>query len=375
MSTSRRDFLKTTATSAFGLGLLPALGSDPVTPLATAPLRILILGGTGFIGPYQVRYAVSRGHEVTVFNRGRRQADLPSTVKHLQGDRNGQLDALKGQTWDVVIDNPTSLPKWVRDAATILKGNVKQYVFISTISVYQPFGRSGADETSPVLPYKGADAFAEPRITGELYGPLKALSEQEAEKWFPGQTTIIRPGLIVGPGDPSDRFTYWPVRIDRGGDVLAPGDGSDPVQVIDARDLSEWTIRMVEQGATGVYNATGATKPYTMRQQLEGIRDAVAKDKAVKLTWVPTSFLQQQQVRPWAEMPTWVPNEGDEKGFSEVSVARAVAKGLTYRPLGTTARDTLAWFRTLPAERQAKLLAGITAEKEKAVLAAWAAKS
>ena len=379
MSTSRRDFLKTTAlgAGALGLGLLPKQlhATDGIeTRRAAAPLRILILGGTGFIGPHQVRYAVSRGHSVTVFNRGRRQAELPKEVEHLQGDRNGQLDALKGKSWDVVIDNPTTLPKWVRDVGPILQDNTKHYIFISTISVYAPFTGAGADESSPVLPYKGADAFAEPRVTLELYGPLKAISEQEAEKWFPGRTTIIRPGLIVGPGDETDRFSYWPVRIDRGGEVLAPGDGSDPVQIIDVRDLTEWTIRVAEQRTMGVFNATGPAKPYTMKGQLEGIRAALGKTKDATLTWVPTDFLAQQQVQPWMEMPTWVPNAGDEKGFSEVSVARAVGKGLTYRPLSTTSKDTLAWFKTLPPERQQKLRAGIAPEKEKAVLDAWKAR-
>jgi nucleoside-diphosphate-sugar epimerase len=377
MSTKRRDFLKATA-GALGLGLLPrgvrASELGDIGRRSVAPLRILILGGTGFTGPHQVRYAVSRGHKITVFNRGRRQAELPPEVEHLQGDRNGQLDALKGKSWDVVIDNPTTLPKWVRDVGPILEDNAGHYIFISTISVYAPFKGPGADETSPVLPYKGADAFAEARITGELYGPLKAISEQEAERWFPGKTTVIRPGLIVGPGDESDRFTYWPVRIDRGGEILAPGDGSDPVQIIDARDLAEWTIRMAEQKAPGVYNATGPSTPYTMKAELEGIREAIAKGKDARLTWVPTDFLTSQQVAPWMEMPTWVPNAGDERGFSEVSVARAAAKGLTYRPLATTARDTLAWFKTLPAERQGKLRAGIAPEKEKAVLDAWRAK-
>jgi 2'-hydroxyisoflavone reductase len=374
---SRRDFLRTTTASAgaLGLGVLPRIAQGlEHAGRAAAPMRILILGGTGFIGPYQVRYAVARGHTVTVFNRGRRQADLPSQVEHLEGDRNGQLDALKGRQWDVVIDNPTTLPKWVRDVGPILKDNAKHYIFISTISVYAPFGRSGADETSPVLKYTGADPFAESKVSNELYGPLKAISEQEAERWFPGHTTVIRPGLIVGPEDPTDRFSYWPVRISRGGEVLAPGDGSDPVQVIDARDLSEWTIRMAEQRAAGVYNATGGAKPYTMRGQLETIRDAVARGTDTKLTWVPTAFLDEQKVQPWSEMPTWVPNAGDEKGFAEVSVARAVSKGLTFRPLGVTAKDTVDWFRTQPAERQAKLRAGIAPEKESAVLAAWHAK-
>jgi 2'-hydroxyisoflavone reductase len=375
MSTSRRDFLRTAVTSAAALGLAPRVAEAFTSGVrGRAPLRILILGGTGFIGPYQVRYAVSRGHDVTVFNRGRRQADLPASVKHLQGDRNGQLDALKGTSWDVVIDNPTTLPKWVRSAGEILKGNAKQYIFISTISVYAPLPGPNADESAAVLPYRGADAFAESQVTGELYGPLKAISEQEAERQFPGMTTVIRPGLIVGPGDPTDRFTYWPVRIARGGEVLAPGDGSDPVQVIDVRDLSEWTIRMAEQGAMGTYNATGPTSPHTMAGMLDGIRGAVPGGADARLTWVPTDFLGQQQVQPWTEMPTWVPNVGDERGFSQISVARAVAKGLTYRPLATTARDTLTWFETLPAERREKLRAGIAPEKERTVLEAWRAR-
>lgn len=375
MSTTRRDFIKTTTALGAGALLLPdhLRTLSAITP-APAPLKILILGGTGFTGPYQVRYAVSRGHKVTVFNRGRHQADLPESVEHLQGDRNGQLDSLKGKSWDVVIDVPTTFPKWVRDIGPILQNNTQHYIFVSTISVYAPFGKAGADEMSATLPYKGTDAFAETRITGDNYGPLKALAEQEAEKWFPGKTTVVRPGLIVGPTDPSDRFTYWPVRVDRGGEVLAPGDGSDPVQFIDARDLAEWIIRMAEQRATGVYNATGPKSACSMKQMLDGVRDGVAKGKDVRFTWVPTSFLDEQKVAAWSDMPTWVPNTGDEKGFAQLSIARALAKGITFRALTVTAHDTLAWFRTVPAERQAKMLAGITAEREKVVLDAWHAK-
>ncbi|MGH8164918.1 MAG: NAD-dependent epimerase/dehydratase family protein, partial [Rhodanobacteraceae bacterium] len=210
---------------------------------APKPLKILILGGTGFTGPFQVKYALARGHKVTVFNRGKTHpGQLPAGVEQLVGDRStGDLDALKGRKWDVVIDNPTMLPKWVHDAAAILKGNVDRYIFISTISVYGKIGQPGTDETAPVAQYKGADAMKETPATVvashfALYGPLKALSEKEVEKWFPGKALIIRPGLIVGPGDETDRFTYWPVRIDRGGEVLAPGDPSDPMQFIDARD-------------------------------------------------------------------------------------------------------------------------------------------
>src|SRR5437868_6581942 len=228
---TRRKFVQLSAATG---------GAFAFTPLrfATAeqnkPLRILIVGGTGFTGPDQVRYAVTRGHKVTVFNRGKTHPGiLPDGVEQLLGDRNGQLDALKGRQWDVVIDNPTSVPVWVRDAAQVLKGNVDRYVFISTISVYADTSKPGTTEDAPLAKYTGADPMKETReslIASKfaLYGPLKALSEAEAEKWFPNKTLIIRHGLIVGPRDETDRFTYWPVRVDRGGEVLAPGNSSDP---------------------------------------------------------------------------------------------------------------------------------------------------
>ncbi len=340
---------------------------------AKKPLHILILGGTGFTGPFQVKYALARGHKVTVFNRGKSHpGEVPDGVEQLVGDRNGQLDALKGRKWDVAIDNPTMLPKWVHDAAEILKGNVDRYVFISTISVYGDNTKPGMDETAPVAKYTGKDAMAETRETVvasefALYGPLKALSEAEAEKWFPGKALIIRPGLIVGPRDESDRFTYWPVRIDRGGEVLAPGDPADPVQFIDGRDLAEWTIRMVEQGATGIYNATGPAKPLGVGGMLEGIKTALGSDAT--FTWVPADFLEKQKVAPWTDMPVWVPPAGEEGGLGAVSIKKALAKGLTFRPLAVTARDTVAWFKAQPKERQ-KLKAGITPEREAEVLAA-----
>src|SRR5258705_8852237 len=232
MSTSRRKFLKLSAlaSGSVGLGLVPGMSalSNSVSSSGKAakPMRILILGGTGFTGPFQVKYALSRGHKVTVFNRGKTHpGELPKEAEQLIGDRNGKLDALKGRTWDVVIDNPTSIPVWVRDAGQILQGNVDRYVFISTISVYSDTSKLGMDETAPLAKYTGADAMKETSATMRannfaLYGPLKALSEAEAEKWFPGKTLIIRPGYIVGPGDESDRFTYWPVRVEVGGEVL-----------------------------------------------------------------------------------------------------------------------------------------------------------
>jgi len=369
-TTTRRNFLKLSAAAggAFGFGLrLTSLFAEK----SLKPLRILILGGTGFIGPYQVRYALSRGHKVTTFNRGKTHpGELPGEVEQLIGDRNGQLDALKDRQWDVVIDNPTTLPAWVRDAAQILKGNVDRYVFVSTISVYADTSK-GVDETAPLAKYDGADPFKETleamRASGfKTYGPLKALSEQETQKWFPGKTLIIRPGLIVGPRDETDRFTYWPVRIVRGGDVLAPGMPNDPVQFIDARDLAEWTIRMVENRETGAYNATGPAKPLGIGSMLDGIKRALNAN--AKFTWIPADFLKQQKVEAWSDMPVWT---GEESGMARTSISRALAKGLTFRPLAYTARDTLAWFQSQPQDRQSKMKAGLSPEREAEVLAAW----
>jgi nucleoside-diphosphate-sugar epimerase len=338
---------------------------------AVKPLRILILGGTGFTGPYQVRYALSRGHKVTTFNRGKTHpGELPDEVEQLLGDRNGQLDALKNRRWDVVIDNPTTLPAWVRDAAQILQGHVDRYVFISTISVYGDV-KTGPGENAPTEKYEGADPYKETleamKAGGfKTYGPLKALSEREAEKWFPGKTLIIRPGLIVGPRDESDRFTYWPVRIDRGGEVLAPGSPGDPVQFIDARDLAEWTIRMAESRETGVYNATGPAKPLGIGGMLGEIKGALKSN--ANFTWVSEDFLTQQKVQPWSDMPVWT---GKDSGLALAKIDRALSKGLTFRPVGETARDTLAWFKSLPQERQSHLKAGVSPEREMEVLAAW----
>ncbi len=364
----RRRFLKMCTASAVALR---ATSTSLFAEKTAKPMRILILGGTGFTGPYQVRYALSRGHKVTTFNRGKTHpGESPDEVEQLIGDRNGQLDALKNRQWDVVIDNPTTLPAWVRDAAQILKGNVERYVFISTISVYGEV-KIGPDETAPTEKYEGADPYKETleamKASGyKTYGPLKALSEKEAEKWFPGKTLIIRPGLIVGPRDETDRFTYWPVRIDRGGEVLAPGTSSDPVQFIDARDLAEWTIRMVENRETGIYNATGPSKQLRVGGMLDQIKAAL--DSNATFTWVMEDFLTRQKVEPWSDMPVWT---GKDSGLARAKIDRALSNGLTFRPLAETAHDTLAWFKSLPQDRQSKLRAGLTPEREAEVLAAW----
>lgn len=368
--TTRRHFLKTSIAVGSGLGF--ALRSTSLlAEKSVKSLRILILGGTGFTGPYQVRYALSRRHKVTTFNRGKTHpGELPNEVEQLVGDRNGKLDALKDRQWDVAIDNPTTLPAWVRDAAQVLKGKVERYVFVSTISVYADTSK-GVDETAPLAKYDGSDPFKETleamKASGyKTYGPLKALSEQEAEKWFPGKTLIVRPGLIVGPRDETDRFTYWPVRIDRGGEVLAPGTPNDPVQFIDARDLAEWTIRMVENRETGIYNATGPAKPLGIGEMLDRIKGALGSK--AKFTWAPADFLKARKIEAWSDMPVWT---GDESGMARTSISRALAKGLTFRPLAETARDAFAWFKSQSQDRQSHLKAGLTPEREAEVLAAW----
>ena len=369
MPTTRRTFI--TGSIAAGTLLAANTPASTVTP-AAKPLNILILGGTGFIGPHQIRYAVARGHKVSMFNRGKTNPGLfPKDVEHLEGDRNGKLDALKGRKWDAVIDNPATLPRWVRDAAQLLKDSAGQYMFISTLSVYKDNSKPDMDENDPLATLE--DPTVE-KITGETYGGLKALAEGEARKAFGDRTTIVRPGLIVGPGDNTDRFTYWPVRIARGGEVLAPGNPDDPIQIIDGRDLGEWTIRLVEQKTFGVFNATGPAGSFTTAQMLHGIRAVVPGSVPVSFTWVPADFLEGQKVAPWSDMPVWIPPAGEYAGFGRRSNKKAIAAGLTFRPFADTAKATLDFHESRPAERKAKLRAGVTPEREAEVLAAWKAK-
>ena len=376
--TTRRDLLKFSALAA-AAAALPSLalaqGSGSIGK-ASKPLNILILGGTGFTGPFQVNYALARGHKVTLFNRGKRPSpEWPGEVEQLHGDRNtGDLKALEGRKWDVCIDNPTSLPFWVRDAGKVLKGNIGHYLFISTISAYADGGKPGITEDAPLAVYKGKDAMAETQESmradiENLYGPLKALSEAEAHKQFGKQVTIVRPGYIVGPRDETDRFTYWPHRIAQGGEVLVPGDGNDPVQIIDGRDLGEWMMRLAEARTLGTFNAVGPEKSLTMDAMLRGC-EAVVGGKPV-YTHVTPQFVEEKQI----DVPIWVPSSNSPyAGYGQVSNARAVAAGLTYRPLATTVTELMTWFRGLPAERQATLRAGLARDKEAELLKAWHAR-
>ncbi len=391
MSASRRTFLKRSAALAGAVGLDSLAVPPPeATPApakesrnvgrAPAPLSILVIGGTGFTGPEQVEYAVERGHRVTVINRNRTRPDFFKgnvQVEQLVGDLNADMSALQGRTFDAVLDIPTTAPFWVRNVAQYMKGHTKHYTFISTISVYADNGKPGADETEPTAPMPAdMDPFtADPAMRGRYYGQLKAYSEKFVRQTYP-DSLIIRPGLIVGPLDPSDRFTYWPVRIGKGGEVMAPGNPTDPVQFIDARDLAEWTIKMIEARETGTYNATGPDKPLTIAEMLYGIK-AVTTSGA-QFTWVPADFLAQQNIRGWRDMPVWVPATPANAGFSTRSAARAVAKGLTFRPLAVTAKDTLDWASTRTAAQQLALaegrIAGLSAAREAEVLAAWRAR-
>jgi 2'-hydroxyisoflavone reductase len=387
MASTRREFIRRSAglggtlTAAAIAAEFPAVvhAAARVVQPAPRPLRILVLGGTGFIGPHQVRYAAARGHRVTLFNRGRTNPGLFTGVAGIEeriGDRApnpGNYEALKSGEWDVVIDNPTTRPRWVREAAAAVKGRAGQYVFISTISVYAKNDTPGADETAAVATTTTPEVESGPEFP-PLYGPLKALAEQEAEKAFPGRATIIRPGLIVGVGDATDRFTYWPVRIARGGEVLAPP-AADPVQIIDARDLAEWTIRCCEDKVYGVFNATGPAGRFTVGEMLTGIRTTLGS--SATLVHASADFLAAQDppVRGWSDLPVWIAPAGEYAGFTQRSIARALAKGLTFRPFPDTVTATIAFYETQTDERKAQLRAGLPADREAAVLAAWKARS
>ena len=376
MPATRRQFLQAAAAAAGALSLSAgrSFATERRISKSPEPLRILILGGTGFIGPHEIKYALARGHQVSIFNRGRSQPslypELYSQVEWLKGDRNGDFAALEGREWDAVIDNAAMIPRWVRESAGLLKDAASQYLYISTLSVFGGFPDPGMDETWPVATI---DDTTVEEVNGQTYGPLKALCEQEAEKAFPGRATVVRPGLIVGPGDPTDRWTYWPVRISRGGEVLAPGDPGTLVRYIDVRDVTEWSIRLLEERTAGVFNAVGPRSHLSIAEMLYGIR-ATTSDP-MSFTWVETDFLFEHGVRPWSDMPAWLPPRDGYEGYGSISRDRAIAAGLTFRPLAVTASETFAWWMTLPEERRRSPKVGLTPEREAEVLAAWGARA
>ncbi len=376
MTTDRRDFLRLSAFAggALGLGLTPGTPQPTrsTTPgAAPHPLKILILGGTSFIGPPQVRYALSRGHEVTLFNRGRTNPGLFPGVETLIGDRNGQLDALKGKTWDVVIDNSSSNPEWTRMSAEALVDSVGIYMYVSSRSAYADTSRIPMSSDAPTFTYETAGVE---RGEDLPYGLAKAEAERQAQRIFgEDRANIVRPGLIIGPGDNTDRFTYWPVRIHRGGEVLAPGEPTDPIQNIDVRDLCEWMIRMAEHGTVGEYNGVGPAISRPWAEMLYGIRAVTTAETT--FTWVPHDFLTEMEIRPYSHMPVWMPPIPGREGFARFDLTPEIESGLTFRPLAVTAKDTLDFHFSRPPERQAELRAGIPAEREAEVLAAWHARS
>lgn len=326
-------------------------------------MRILILGGTVFVGRHLAEVALERGHSVTLFNRGQHNADLFPDVEHLRGDRDGDLRELEGRHWDAAIDTSGYVPRVVRQSARLLAGAVERYVFISTLSVYPDDAPPGTVEDDPVatLPDETVEA-----VTGETYGPLKALCEREVEAALPGRTFIVRPGLIVGPHDPTDRFTYWPHRVSQGGRVLAPGQPDRAIQFIDVRDLASWITDMMQRGRSGVYNAVGPDNRLTMARLLEACRLVSAGD--AEFVWMDDRFLLDQGVGPWMELPLWIPEE-EAGGFFAFDCGKAQRAGLTFLPVERTAGDTLAWSRTLPADREWK--AGMQRQREAELLALW----
>ncbi len=346
-------------------------------------MRLLILGGTKFLGRYVVEDALARGHEVTLFNRGQLNPGLFPEVEKLRGDRDGGLDALRGRRWDVAVDTSGFSPRVVRDSARLLADAVEHYTFVSSQSAYRDTRVPGVDESYPTgaitdEQLREAEALQQSELItapffGEMYGALKALCERAAEGEMPGRVLNVRAGLIVGPHDYSDRFPYWPRRVAEGGEVLAPGDPERQLQFIDVRDLAAWVLDMAGARGVGTYNATGPDYRLTMGRLLEVCKETTGAD--ARFVWVDEKFLLDADVGPWMEMPLWVAETSEDtvnRYFMSVSVDKAVAAGLKFRPLEETVRDTLAWDSTRPADTQRR--AGLAREKEREVLEAWKAR-
>ncbi len=330
-------------------------------------MRILVIGGTRFLGRAFVERAIGAGHELTLFNRGESGPELFPMVERLRGDRDGGLAVLQGRTFDVVLDTCGYVPRVVRASAELLARGAPTYVFVSTLSVYADERTPHQDESAPL---GVIDDPSVEDVTAETYGPLKALCEREVERAMPGRTLIVRPGLIVGPHDASDRFTYWPVRVARGGEVLAPHGPDYRTQFIDARDLAAWVLAMIERGATGVFNATGATEPLPLGTVLATCRDVSGSD--ARFVYADEAFLLEHGVEPWIQLPMWIPGE-EGFGGNRFDIAAALAEGLAFRPLEETVADTLAWASTRPADLV--LRAGLDAERESELLDAWRSRA
>lgn len=361
MPTSRREFIGASLAAA-SLAFAPA-------GAAGRKLKILFLGGTGFLGPHTVRYALERGHDVTLFNRGRTNIDLFPELETIIGNRDPEidegLDGLKGREWDAVIDTSGYVPRITGASAHLLANSVGQYLFVSTICQYDNWAEGGTNGTEDRPRATLDDPSTEDVRTH--YCALKAYCERAVEEAMPGRVTQIRPGLIVGPRDSTDRFTYWPVRVDRGGEVLAPGKPSDLTQYIDVRDLARFMVLCLEQGLADTYNVVRNPMPFG--NLLSACVNTIDSD--AELTWVPADFLADHDVQPWRDVHLWADSDSALAGSLTWSADKALAAGLTISPVEETIRDTLAWFKSLPRERQDELRAGMSAEKEASVLAAW----
>lgn len=330
-------------------------------------MKVLILGGTRFLGRAYVDAAVRAGHAVTLFNRGQSNPDLYPEVTTIIGDRDGGLSNLPDENWDVVIDTCGYVPRLVSQSATFLRDCVGRYVFISTISVYSEFGQVGLKEDDG--PFGTLEDETVEEITNETYGPLKVLCEQAVEKIMGAERTIIiRPGLIVGPHDPTDRFTYWPWRVAQGGQVLVPNRPDRPIQVTDSRDIADFTYRLLAADATGTFNVSGSEQTTTMGELVDTVRQV--SDSDAEFVWVDDQFLLDQEVAPWSQMPLWIPTvDPGYEGFFGFDCSKAFAAGLVCRPLTATVADTLKWLETRPADYEWK--AGLELEREREILVAW----
>ncbi|MFZ1376976.1 MAG: SDR family oxidoreductase [Geothrix sp.] len=366
MTVSRREFIQWSAAAT----TLAATGLELSAAPAVKPKRILILGGTGFLGPATIEIAQARGHQVTMFNRGKTRPDLFPGVARLHGDRDPKkgdgLKELETGTWDAVIDNSGYYPRMVGASAALLAPRAKQYLYISSISAYKEPNPENGTEDAPLasMPDPTLETMGK---SYEYYGALKALCEQAAAKAMPGRTAIIRPGYIVGPDDPTGRFTYWPVRFDKGGEIAVPGAPTDPVQIIDVRDLAAWLVHLVEQGTTGAFNACGPEKKLPWGDLIAACQKA--GNPSAKPVWIPAEFVVKQE---GVDFPIWAPYVGETKGFSTWRNDRAVKAGLTFRPASETVKDTLAWYKTQEkVEKGRNKLAGPAADAEAKFIAAW----
>jgi 2'-hydroxyisoflavone reductase len=380
--TTRRQFLESAAAlgGVMTLGSLAGSSLAALEPRTTAPLRVLILGGTGYVGPHLVHVLTQRGHKVSMLNRGRRQPGLFEPdfagVEAIQGDRatpNG-YDGLKGKRWDAVIETSGQQVPWTRAAAQALKESVGRYMYVSSTGVFHPYKTVEIKEDGPVL------LNDDPPQPNPSYGVMKALSENEVRSAFGDRAIIIRPGYIVGPGDLSDRWTYWPVRVARGGEILVPGKRTDPVQYIDVRDLTEWMVRLLENNTNGTFNVTGPARKQTMAEFVYGL--GAITSAPLSWTWVEDyDFLktfvvrktqQGQDVHLTYAVP-WVMVDGDNLGHMRIDISKAIAAGLTYRPLAVTAQDTIAWraSNAVPEALRTTPRYVLNAEQEQAILTAW----